>query len=92
MVFFGFYSCEQKVKNQDFLDDFQTLWYSPGQPAHEVTIFPGMMNELLYSQGHGDQADCQIADRHVDNKKIASSSGLGITNDDVTDAEVTQDS
>ena len=49
-----------------------------------------MVNELLHSQWHGDQANRQIAERHVDNEEIASGSGLGVADDHVTHAAVAQ--
>ena len=63
----------------------------PCQPAHNIPVFPCVMNELLHSQRHGEQANCQIADCHVDDKEIARGPGLGIPDDDVADAEVTDD-
>ena len=48
------------------------------------------MNELLHSQWHSDQANRQIAERHVDNEEIASGPGLGVADDHVTNAAVAQ--
>lgn len=64
--------------------------YLPSQPTHRLSIFPSMVNELLHSQWHGDQANRQIAERHVDNEEIASGSGLGVADDHVTHAAVAQ--
>ena len=49
-----------------------------------------MVNELLHSQWHGDQANRQIAERHVDNKEIPGGPGLWVADDHVTNTAVAQ--